>query len=323
MGKILVLVEHAQGVLEPVTIELIAAADRLGDPVAVLVGLPGVGSSSLLGQLGVAGAKTVYVVETEHAATMLGTPSVSALETVAQTAGDVAGILIAATIDGKDIAARVSVRLDAGLLVDAVDIERQDGMIVVTQQALGGAYTVKSSAKGLPVVTMRPGSIEFRAPAAEPSKVIIGIVVDPSTSTEIVAVKGKIATSSRPDLRAAAVVISGGRGMGSREDFALVEELADVFGAAVGASRAAVDSGFCEHTLQVGQTGVTISPQLYIALGISGAIQHLAGMQSAKTIIAVNKDADAPIFQISDFGVVGDLFDVVPQLIEAVTARRR
>ena len=322
MVKILVLVEHTRGSLDPVTAELLAAASRLGDPAAVLVCLPGA-SDSLVEQLGSAGAQAVYVAETEHAETVLATPSVLALERVATVGGEVGGILIAATVDGKDIAARISVRLNAGLLADAVGVDGRDGAIVATQQALGGAYTVKSSAKGLSVVTMRSGSVDFAAPAVEPVTMVIDIDVDPSTSTEIVTMQEEIATATRPDLRGAAVVVSGGRGVGSREDFALVEQLADVFGAAVGASRAAVDSGFCENTLQVGQTGTTVSPTLYIALGISGAIQHLAGMQTAKTIIAINKDADAPMLRLADLGVVGDLFDVVPQLIEAVNSRRQ
>jgi electron transfer flavoprotein alpha subunit len=321
MMTILVLAEHTRGALDPVTAELLAAASRLGDPAAVLVCLPGE-SGSLVEQLGAAGARVVHIAETEHAETVLATPSVLALEQVATAGGEVGGILIAATADGKDIAARTSVRLNAGLLADAVGLDDREGKIVATQQALGGAYTVKSTARGLSVVTMRPGSVDFAAPAVEPVTMVIEIAVDPSTSAEIVTIQEEIAATTRPDLRGAAVVVSGGRGVGSKEDFALVEQLADVFGAAVGASRAAVDSGFCENTLQVGQTGTTVSPTLYIAVGISGAIQHLAGMQTAKTIIAINKDADAPMLRLADLGVVGDLFDVVPQLIEAVNSRR-
>jgi electron transfer flavoprotein alpha subunit len=317
MMTILVLAEHTRGALDPVTAELLAAASRLGDPAAVLVCLPGE-SGSLVEQLGAAGARVVHIAETEHAETVLATPSVLALEQVATAGGEVGGILI----DGKDIAARTSVRLNAGLLADAVGLDDREGKIVATQQALGGAYTVKSTARGLSVVTMRPGSVDFAAPAVEPVTMVIEIAVDPSTSAEIVTIQEEIAATTRPDLRGAAVVVSGGRGVGSKEDFALVEQLADVFGAAVGASRAAVDSGFCENTLQVGQTGTTVSPTLYIAVGISGAIQHLAGMQTAKTIIAINKDADAPMLRLADLGVVGDLFDVVPQLIEAVNSRR-
>ena len=322
MGKILVLAEHDQAALKDVTAELLTAARRLGEPVAVLVGMPGV-SDALLGQLGAAGAKTVYVAETEHAETVLNTPSVVALAAAVKAAGDVQGILIASTVDGKDIAARVSVRLNSGLLIDAVDIEQEDGTIVVTQQVLGGTYSVKSTVRGIPVVAMRPGAIEAEVSAVEPSAIALDVVVDPAASGQIVTRHQESASSGRPDLRAADVIVSGGRGVGSKENFVIIEQLADALGAAVGASRAAVDSGYVEHKMQVGQTGVTVSPRLYVAVGISGAIQHLAGMQSAKTIVAINKDANAPIFQFADFGIVGDLFDIVPQLVDAINARRQ
>ena len=323
MGKILVLAEHDQHALKDVTRELLAVAHRLGEPAAVVVGLPGAGDA-LFAQLGAAGATTVYVAETEHADSVLATPAVLALEAVVNTVDDVEGILIASTVDGKDVAARLSARLNTGLLVDAVNVEERDGTIVATQQVLGGAYTVKSTVRGIPIITVRPGAIEVIEPAgAQPSKVVIEVAVDPATSAHVVARNEEVTTGGRPDLRAADIIVSGGRGVGSKENFVIIEQLADALGAAVGASRAAVDSGYVEHKMQVGQTGATVSPRLYVAVGISGAIQHLAGMQSAKTIVAINKDANAPIFQFADFGVVGDLFEIVPQFIEAVNARRQ
>lgn len=322
MGQILVLAEHSQGKLTNVTGELLAAAARLGEPSAVLVGRPGTGDA-LVAALGALGAQRVYVAEAEAADTLLITPAVAALTAAARAAGDVAGVLITASIAGREIAARLSVRLTAGLINDAIDIESTDGGIVATMEALGGAYTVRAAAKSLPVVTVRPHSIGGAALAAEPQRFDLDVDLEDARAARITAVHAEVAATDRPDLMSAAVVVSGGRGLGSRENFTLVEQLADVFGAAVGASRAAVDAEFCDHNMQVGQTGVTVSPDLYIALGISGAIQHRAGMQGAKTIVVINKDADAPLFEVADFGVVGDLFTVVPQLIDAVLARRQ
>ena len=322
MAQILVLADHANGAVRPVTAELLAAAARLGTPVAVVVATPGSGSA-LVAELGALGASAVYLAESDTAAQLLVTPSVSALEVAVRAAGDVGAVLVASSIDGREIAARLSVRLEGGLIYDAIDIMLDGDTVVATLQVLGGEYTVLSTARGIPVVTVRPYSIEGRAQGQSPATVNIELVADPTTSARIVAVHEDVIASSRPELSAATVVVSGGRGVGSAENFGLVEPLADVFGAAIGASRAAVDAGYCAPNLQVGQTGSTVSPQLYIALGISGAIQHRAGMQNAKTIVVINKDRDAPLFDVADFGIVGDIFTVVPQLIEAVRAKRR
>ncbi len=320
MSEVLVLVEHHDGVIAKVTGELLTAAARLGSPAAVVIGKPGT-AESLAGELGTLGAATVYAAESDEAAGFLVTPAVAGLAAAA-AAGSPTAILLPATVEGREVAGRLAVRLESGLLADAVDVALEDGVVVATQSVFGGAYTVRYRiAVGTPIISIRPGAIEAAPVAATPQVVPVDVVIDPAISAIVVADHPE-PVGDRPDLTGAAVVVSGGRGVGSAENFHVVEELADSLGAAVGASRAAVDSGYYPPQFQVGQTGTTVSPQVYIALGISGAIQHRAGMQTSKTIIAVNKDADAPIFEITDFGVVGDLFKVAPQLTGAVNERK-
>lgn len=320
MSEVLVLVEQHEGALAKVTGELLAAAARLGEPAAVVVGKPGT-ADALAAELGALGAAKVYAAESDEATGFLVTPAVAGLAAAA-AAGDPAAILLAATVEGREVAGRLAVRLNSGLLADVVDVAAQDGAVVATHSVFGGAYTVRAKvATGTPIVTVRPGAIEGAAPAASPTVTTVEVTVDPKISAVIVADHPEPA-GDRPELSSASVVVSGGRGVGSAENFKVVEELADAFGGAVGASRAAVDSGYYPPQFQVGQTGTTVSPQVYVALGISGAIQHRAGMQTSKTIVAVNKDADAPIFEIADFGVVGDLFAVAPQLAQAVRERK-
>jgi electron transfer flavoprotein alpha subunit len=316
MSDALVLVEHADGKPTGSTTELLAAAAELGTPVAVVVASDD--GAALATQLGALGAATVYV------ATVTGdrlvTPQVAALEAAIAASGSVTAVILGNSIDSREAGARLAVRIGGAYQSDVVAIASNGE---VTQQAFGGAFTVTSVAgKGIPVISLRPNSVQGSAKAGAGTVVALDVSADARPTADITARHEKSATSARPELQSADVVVSGGRGLGSKEKFVLVEELADAFGEAVGASRAAVDAGYVEHNMQVGQTGVTVSPNIYIALGISGAIQHRAGMQSAKTIIAINKDASAPIFDIADFGVVGDLFTVVPQLIDAVKARK-
>ena len=318
MAEVLVLVDQVDGEVKKVTFELLTAARRLGEPSAVVVAAPGT-ADKIRDALAGYGAAKVYAAESESAAGFLVTPKVDALATVAGTASP-AAVLVSATAEGKEVAARLAVRLGSGLLVDVVDLAA-DG--TATQSIFGGEYTVKSSvAKGVPVISVRGGAVEPEA--AEGAAAVEAVAlpeVDAAKATKIVS-REPIVGGDRPELAEASVVVSGGRGVGSAESFSVVEALADSLGAAVGASRAAVDSGYYPHQFQVGQTGKTVAPQLYIALGISGAIQHRAGMQTSKTIIAVNKDPEAPIFEITDFGVVGDLFKVAPQLTEEVSKRK-
>ncbi|MEU4671149.1 electron transfer flavoprotein subunit alpha/FixB family protein [Amycolatopsis sp. NPDC023774] len=318
MAEVLVLVDHVDGDVKKVTLELLTAARALGEPSAVVVGPTGTAAKAKEALAG-HGAAKIYVAEGDDATTYLVTPKVDVLTKLAEQASP-AAVLVAASAEGKEVAARVAVRLGSGLLYDAVGVNA-DGS--VDQSIFGGAFSVKSkAAKGAPVISVRPGAVEAEAADGAAAEETVDIPAqDAAKSAKVTGIE-PVVGGDRPELTEASIVVSGGRGVGSAEKFDVVEKLADSLGAAVGASRAAVDSGYYPAQFQVGQTGKTVSPQLYIALGISGAIQHRAGMQTSKTIIAVNKDAEAPIFEIADFGIVGDLFNVAPQLTEAVEKRK-
>jgi electron transfer flavoprotein alpha subunit len=317
MAEVLVLVEHADGGLKKVTSELITAARKLGEPSAVVVGKPGT-AAALTDALKEAGAAKIYVAESDDADNYLITPYVDVLASLVESATP-AGVVLAASADGKEIGGRLAARTGSGLLVDVVEV-KEGGKGV--HSIFGGAYTVDAEVTGdTPVITVRPGAVEAEPAAGVGEVVTVEVPVQAENATKITKREPAVA-GDRPELTEATVVVSGGRGVGSAENFSVVEALADSLGAAVGASRAAVDSGYYPGQFQVGQTGKTVSPQLYIALGISGAIQHRAGMQTSKTIIAVNKDEEAPIFEIADLGIVGDLFKVAPQLTDAVKARK-
>ncbi|QIS21829.1 electron transfer flavoprotein subunit alpha/FixB family protein [Nocardia terpenica] len=314
MAEVLVLVEHAEGAPKKVTSELLTAARALGTPAAVVLGAAGT-ADKLADALAAAGAEKIYVAESDQVDGFLVTPKVDVLAGLVESASP-AAVLVAATAEGKEVSGRLAARIGSGLLVDAIDI-KADG--AVTHSIFGGAFTVDAKATGdVPVISVRPGAIEAQAQAGAGEKVAVEVPAQEEGATKVTA-REPIVGGDRPELTEATIVVSGGRGVGSEDNFhKVVEPLADALGAAVGASRAAVDSGYYPGQFQVGQTGKTVSPQLYVALGISGAIQHRAGMQTSKTIVAVNKDEEAPIFEISDFGIVGDLFNVAPQLTEAV-----
>jgi electron transfer flavoprotein alpha subunit len=317
MAEVLVLVEHADGALKKVSSELITAARVLGEPAAVVVGKPGT-ADPLVDGLKAAGAAKIYVAESDTAEDYLITPAVDVLAALAESASP-AAVLLASSADGKEISGRLAARIGSGLLVDVVEVkEGPKG----THSIFGGAFTVEAEASGdTPVITVRPGAIDAEPSDGAAEKVTVEVPEAAENAAKVTAREPAVA-GDRPELTEATIVVSGGRGVGSAEKFSVVEELADSLGAAVGASRAAVDSGYYPGQFQVGQTGKTVSPQLYIALGISGAIQHRAGMQTSKTIVAVNKDEEAPIFEIADYGIVGDLFKVAPQLTEAVKTRK-
>lgn len=317
MAEVLVLVEHAEGALKKVTAELLTAARRLGEPAAVVVGPPGT-AAPLVDGLKSAGAAKIYVAESDVVDNYLITPQVDVLAALAESSSP-AALLLAASADGKEIAGRLAARIGSGLLVDVVDV-KEGGKAV--HSIFGGAFTVEAQANGdTPVITVRAGAIDAEPADGAGEQVTVEVPAAAENAAKVTSRQPAVA-GDRPELTEATIVVSGGRGVGSAENFSVVEDLADSLGGAVGASRAAVDSGYYPGQFQVGQTGKTVSPQLYIALGISGAIQHRAGMQTSKTIIAVNKDEEAPIFEIADYGVVGDLFKVAPQLTEAVKARK-
>jgi electron transfer flavoprotein alpha subunit len=317
MAEVLVLVEHAEGALKKVTAELITAARTLGDPSVVVVGAPGT-AAPLEDGLKEAGAAKIYVAESDIVDNYLITPAVDVLAALAESNAP-AAVVLAANADGKEIAGRLAARIGSGLLVDVVEVkEGAKG----THSIFGGAFTVEAQANGdTPVITVRAGAIDAEPAAGAGEQVTVEVPAPAENATKVTAREPAVA-GDRPELTEATIVVSGGRGVGSAENFSVVEALADSLGAAVGASRAAVDSGYYPCQFQVGQTGKTVSPQLYIALGISGAIQHRAGMQTSKTIVAVNKDEEAPIFEVADYGIVGDLFKVAPQLTDAVKARK-
>ena len=321
--SILVVLEASpSGELATSAAGLLAAASGIGTPVALAVIAPGQ-AQAIAEQAAALGADRVLAVETDSTRSEHTVPHVDALVAAAAIVAPEA-VLVSNSIDGRDIAGRFAARTGAPIAVDAIGVSRDDEGVVAHHSVYGGAYNVDSAATFGPlVVTVRQGAVDARAEARPVALETLEVAASGAASAVIESIEAVTESSSRPELRGAKRVVSGGRGLGSAEKFALVEELADALGAAIGASRAAVDAGYIPASAQVGQTGVSVSPQLYVALGISGAIQHRAGMQTAKNIVAVNKDPDAPIFEVADFGVVGDVFTVVPQLISALAERKR
>jgi electron transfer flavoprotein alpha subunit len=320
MAEVLVLVElnPAGGGVRKTTLESLTAARVLGEPSAVVVGAPGT-AASVKDALAEYGAATIYVAESPEIDEYLVAPKAEVLaQLVAEKSP--AAVVVPGSPEGKEIAARVAVKTGSGFLTNVTEVAA-DG--TATQPAFAGQTIVHSKVTtGTPIYALRGNSVTPEpAPAAGAEEQVSVTLSDAAKATRVVdrVVEQK---SSRPELTEAEIVVSGGRGVASAENFAIIEALADSLGAAVGASRAAVDSGFYPHSFQVGQTGKTVSPQLYVAVGISGAIQHRAGMQTSKTIVAINKDPEAPIFELADFGVVGDLNTVVPAATEQINARR-
>ncbi len=322
MSNVLVLVDHAGGTVRKTTLELLTIARGLGDPVAVYIGEGAEGALPVLGEYG---ATKVVALSNPELTQYLVAPKAEALYQVAEKL-EPSAVLISSNAEGKEIAARLAIKLESGLITDAVDVEADvsGGVPVTTQSVFAGNFAVQAKVtKGTPIITVKPNAAAPQVATGgdiEPQVEEFDVTISDLAKTAKVTDSKPRAATGRPELTEAAIVVSGGRGTGG--DFGPIEAFADSLGAAVGASRAAVDAGWYPHAYQIGQTGKTVSPQLYVAAGISGAIQHRAGMQTSKTIVAVNKDREAPIFELVDFGVVGDLHKVLPAATEEVQKRK-
>ena len=313
MSSVIFLVDHTAGKISKAAGELATYAKSIGESVAVIFAD---NADSIASQLNSFQVDKVITVTGEW--DKYGAPAIA--EGLAQivAAKNPAAVLITSTATGKEIAARVSVITGSGIITDAVNVDKE---LITTQSVFGGSTTVHSTVtKGVPVITLRANSIEAVAATSTPVIEAFAATISDAAKLAPISSATPVIKGGRPDLTEASIVVSGGRG--TNGDFKPVEALADALGAAVGASRAATDAGWYPHSNQVGQTGKTVSPQLYVAAGISGAIQHRAGMQTSKTIVAINKDPEAPILEIADFAVVGDLFNVLPQATAQIIARK-
>ncbi len=307
---ILVIAEHDNGAIKPAVLNTVTAARALGEDIHVLVAghqCSGAGEAAAR----VAGVTKALIADAAHYAHPIA-ENIAAL--VVPMAANYTHLLAPATSFGKNVMPRIAALLDVAQISDIIDVQSADTF--VRPIYAGNALATVQSSDPIKVITVRATGFDPAAPEGG-SGAVESAAAGPDAGLSSV-VSQELTQSARPELTAARVIVSGGRGMGSGENFAILEKLADKLGAAVGASRAAVDSGFVPNDYQVGQTGKIVAPELYIAVGISGAIQHLAGMKDSKVIVAINKDEEAPIFQIADYGLVGDLFEAVPQLTEAL-----
>lgn len=324
MAGILVVAENQSGRYRRVSLEVLSKArelkDSIGGPLVVVVAGSGISDSAAL--LGEYGAEKVFVADHEVLGTGLAAPHVDVVAKL-QAENDFSAILVGATALGRDIAAALAARLGAGLNGDCTDLGVEGGSLRARRPVFGGQNLVDSEWNGGPQVALvRPNSFAATTSGGSTPE-IVSVTPDFSEASLAIKMTGrKPAPEGKIGLEEADIIVSGGRGLGAPENFAVVEALASELGAAVGASRAAVDAGWYPHPNQVGQTGKTVSPNLYIACGISGAVQHKVGMQTSDVIVAINKDTEAPIFRFADFGVVGDLFDIIPKLTELVRQRK-
>lgn len=316
MSDVFILAQFAGDKVAKTTTELVTAGARIGSVTTIVLAAPGKGSA-LASQITSGAVTKVLVLESEDFDRFGVSASSEAVANLVKEHKPSA-LLITSSAFGKELAGCVAVLTDSGLITDAVDVT---GDLVATQVIFGGSTTVHSHVShGIAIITLRPNSISPDMTTSSPEIVNVEVKISDSAKRAEVTSSQPPVVEGRPELTEAQIIVSGGRG--TNGDFSAVETFADLLGAAVGASRAATDAGWYPHSHQVGQTGKTVSPQLYVACGISGAIQHRAGMQTSKTIVVINKDPDAPIFELADFGVVGDLFTVLPQASEGVKARK-
>ena len=313
MSSVIFLVDHAGGKIAKASGELASFAKSIGESVAVVFAA---NPAEIVSQLNTFAVDKVITVTGDWDKN--GPAAIADGLSQIIVAKKPAAVLITSTSSGKEIAGRVAVKTGSGIITDAIDVDKD---LITTQSVFGGSTTVHASVTtGVPIITLRANSIEAVATTSSPTVEDFAVTLSESAKLATITSATPAVKGGRPDLTEASVVVSGGRG--TNGDFKPVEALADALGAAVGASRAATDAGWYPHSHQVGQTGKTVSPQLYVAAGISGAIQHRAGMQTSKTIVAINKDPEAPILEIADFAVIGDLFNVLPQATEKIIARK-
>ena len=322
MGGILVFAEQRDKKVKKVTFELLSKGKEISSKTGEEVSAVIIGSmvSDLADKLAQYGAKKVYIADDERLKDYITEAYTKILTDLIKEINP-SIFLCGATIQGKDLSPRVAARLGVGLATDCTEIELTDeGKILVTRPIFAGKVFVKLELKDFPqIVQMRPNALSISTPDETNKPDLVNVKISlTSDDLRSKVVETIITTTGRPELTEADIIVSGGRGMKGPENYKIIEELADLLGAAVGASRAAVDAGWIDHMFQVGQTGKTVSPNMYVACGISGAIQHLAGMSSSKIIVAINKDSDAPIFKACDYGVVGDLFQIVPLLTQEI-----
>ena len=313
MSSVIFLVDHSGGKIAKASSELATFAKNIGESIAVVFAAnPG----EIIAQLNNLPVDKVITASGDW--DKFGVAAIA--DGLAQIIADKkpSALLITSSANGKEIAARVAVKTNSGIITDAVGVDKD---LITTQSVFGGSTTVHSAVTaGVPIITLRANSIEPITATSTPAVEEFAVNISDSAKLATITSATAAVKGGRPELTEASIVVSGGRG--TNGDFKPVEALADALGAAVGASRAATDAGWYPHSHQVGQTGKTVSPQLYVAAGISGAIQHRAGMQTSKTIVAINKDPEAPILEIADFAVIGDLFNVLPQATEKIKARK-
>jgi electron transfer flavoprotein alpha subunit len=319
IAKIWVVAEVVDGAPITASLELLSQARSLADTVEAVVWGDGAAAAGALGEYG---ATTVHDVG-DLGGALPGAPVAASIAAAVAAGSGPDAVLLPATYDGRDIAGRLSVKLDRPVLTNVVDLTESDGGLASQHAIFGGAeiLTARFTAEGPGIFVIRAKSFPAEPSGGAPAAVVAAPAPDTGAANAARIVARHVEERTGPKLDEAAVVVSGGRGLGEKDKYAMIEQLAGLLHGAAGASRAIVDAGWVPYSHQVGQTGKTVKPTVYMACGISGATQHMVGMKNSKNIVAINKDQDAPIFQVADLGIVGDVHKVIPKLIEALQAR--